>query len=91
MLFALVLALSLSSILARENSCASAGLCCKRRDSACVSQAKSNETSVDTSKLPCYCDQACRRLQDCCHDYDDYCKGEAEGGKIVFFPPISSS
>lgn len=55
------------------NLCSSQGLCCKHRDSGCVIQNIFANHSVDTSSLPCYCDHACLRLDDCCPDYRDFC------------------
>ncbi len=35
-----------------------------------------NESAtVDTTSLPCYCDHACVKLDDCCRDYKDFCGG----------------
>ena len=62
------------------NLCSRANLCCRRRDSGCVVQRVFSNHSVDTSELPCYCDQACARLDDCCQDYRQFCSGgEAKG------------
>ena len=57
------------------NLCSSAGLCCRHRDSGCVVQHVFPNKSIDTSELPCYCDQACLRLDDCCPDYREFCSG----------------
>lgn len=57
------------------NLCSTAGLCCKHRDSECVAQKVFPNHTVDTSQLPCYCDHACLRLDDCCPDYKHFCSG----------------
>ena len=59
----------------RHNLCAVAGLCCKHRDSGCVVQHVFDNKTIDTRELPCYCDQACLRLDDCCPDYREFCSG----------------
>ncbi len=59
-----------------SNLCSTANLCCRPRDSGCVVQRVLANHSVDTSELPCYYDQACTRLDDCCRDYRDYCQGQ---------------
>jgi len=56
-----------------SNLCSTAGLCCKHRDSECVAQKVFPNHTVDTSQLPCYCDHACIRLDDCCSDYKHFC------------------
>jgi len=55
------------------NLCSTAGLCCKHRDSECVAQKVFPNHTVDTSQLPCYCDHACVKLDDCCPDYKHFC------------------
>ncbi|NXU96636.1 SBSPO protein, partial [Cettia cetti] len=45
------------------------GLCCPGRDPACLSAGR----RPDGSTGPCYCDQACARTLDCCHDYAQAC------------------
>ena len=59
-----------------SNLCSTAGLCCKHRDSECVAQKVFPNHTVDTSQLPCYCDHACIRLDDCCTDYKHFCAGK---------------
>ena len=59
------------------NLCSTAGLCCKHRDSECVAQKVFPNHTVDTSQLPCYCDHACVKLDDCCPDYKHFCAGES--------------
>ncbi|XP_064887861.1 somatomedin-B and thrombospondin type-1 domain-containing protein isoform X1 [Columba livia] len=49
--------------------CAARGLCCPGRDPACLSHGR----RPDGSRGPCYCDQACARTLDCCHDYAETC------------------
>ncbi|XP_064248026.1 somatomedin-B and thrombospondin type-1 domain-containing protein-like [Passer domesticus] len=49
--------------------CAARGLCCPGRDRACLSSGR----RPDGSAGPCYCDQACARSLDCCHDYGRAC------------------
>ena len=60
------------------NLCSTQGLCCKHRDSNCVVQNVLQNHSVDTSALPCYCDHACLKLDDCCIDYQEFCSGKRE-------------
>ena len=60
-----------------SNLCSTAGLCCKHRDSECVAQKVFPNHTVDTSQLPCYCDHACIRLDDCCSDYKKFCAGKS--------------
>ena len=49
---------SSSSASTSFNLCSEADLCCRHRDSGCVVQKVLANHSVDTSRLPCYCDQA---------------------------------
>ncbi|XP_072735175.1 somatomedin-B and thrombospondin type-1 domain-containing protein-like [Ciconia boyciana] len=49
--------------------CAARGLCCPGRDPACLGAG----WRPDGSHGPCYCDQACARTLDCCHDYAEAC------------------
>ena len=65
----------LFQIVSPTNLCSTAGLCCKHRDSECVAQKVFPNHTVDTSQLPCYCDHACLRLDDCCPDYKHFCAG----------------
>jgi hypothetical protein len=58
-----------------SNLCSTSGLCCKHRDGDCVAQRVYPNHTVDTSQLPCYCDHACLRLDDCCPDYRHFCSG----------------
>nr|XP_048675612.1 somatomedin-B and thrombospondin type-1 domain-containing protein isoform X2 [Caretta caretta] len=52
-----------------EAGCAELGRCCRGRDLACVSSG----WRPDRSHGACYCDQACPRTMDCCHDYPQAC------------------
>uniref|UniRef100_A0A8C4W256 SMB domain-containing protein n=1 Tax=Gopherus evgoodei TaxID=1825980 RepID=A0A8C4W256_9SAUR len=52
-----------------ESGCAELGRCCRGRDLACVSSG----WRPDRSHGACYCDQACPRTMDCCHDYPQAC------------------
>ncbi|GAB6022502.1 hypothetical protein CHUAL_006609 [Chamberlinius hualienensis] len=62
------------SVLA-AGSCREARKCCPGRDSSCVVQkAPINAIIEDLSDEPCYCDHACLKLGDCCHDFKDACK-----------------
>ncbi|TRY69936.1 hypothetical protein TCAL_10842 [Tigriopus californicus] len=72
-LFAFLVTLLDHLVSPTTNLCSSQGLCCKHRDSGCVIQNIFANHSVDTSSLPCYCDHACLRLDDCCPDYRDFC------------------
>ncbi|NXG09164.1 SBSPO protein, partial [Sakesphorus luctuosus] len=45
------------------------GRCCPGRDPACISTGRRPDGSIG----PCYCDQACGRALDCCHDYARTC------------------
>lgn len=57
-------------------SCLKAGLCCPGRDSSCVVQeAPLNAIIEDLSDKPCYCDHACIKVGDCCHDFKEACEG----------------
>ncbi|XP_064586378.1 somatomedin-B and thrombospondin type-1 domain-containing protein-like [Zonotrichia leucophrys gambelii] len=53
----------------RPSGCAALGLCCPGRDRGCLSAG----LRPDGSSGPCYCDQACARALDCCHDYARAC------------------
>ena len=53
-------------------TCQNAYLC-----SECVAQKVFPNHTVDTSQLPCYCDHACIRLDDCCSDYKHFCAGKS--------------
>ncbi|CAB4058620.1 unnamed protein product [Lepeophtheirus salmonis] len=66
--------LCLASKVSPSNLCSTSGLCCKHRDSKCVAQKINSNHTVDTSALPCYCDHACLRLQDCCPDFKEFCQ-----------------
>lgn len=56
-------------------SCLKAGLCCPGRDSSCVVQeAPLNAIIEDLSDKPCYCDHACIKVGDCCHDFKEACE-----------------
>lgn len=58
-------------------SCAESKLCCPGRDSACVVQKTSPNAIVQRyTDKPCYCDHACLKLGDCCHDFKEACGGE---------------
>ncbi|XP_045465529.1 somatomedin-B and thrombospondin type-1 domain-containing protein [Harmonia axyridis] len=55
-------------------SCRESKLCCPGRDSSCVVQkAPLNSILEDLSDKPCYCDHACLKLGDCCHDFKEAC------------------
>ncbi|XP_044762960.1 somatomedin-B and thrombospondin type-1 domain-containing protein [Coccinella septempunctata] len=55
-------------------SCRDSKLCCPGRDSSCVVQkAPLNSILEDLSDKPCYCDHACLKLGDCCHDFKEAC------------------
>lgn len=73
MLYYLVVSLLFIGSASPSNLCSTAGLCCKHRDSECVAQRVYPNHTVDTSQLPCYCDHACLRLDDCCPDYRHFC------------------
>ncbi|XP_019339964.2 somatomedin-B and thrombospondin type-1 domain-containing protein [Alligator mississippiensis] len=49
--------------------CAELGRCCPGRDLSCVSSG----WRPDRAHGACYCDQACGRSLDCCHDYPRAC------------------
>ena len=72
----LILSSSSVNSLQHPNLCSTRDLCCKHRDSGCVVQHVFANKSIDTRNLPCYCDHACLRLQDCCQDYREYCAGK---------------
>lgn len=57
-----------------EGSCREAGLCCAGRDASCVVQKTSlNAIVEDPDDGACYCDHACLKLGDCCHDFKESC------------------
>lgn len=76
-------------------SCLKAGLCCPGRDSSCVVQeAPLNAIIEDLSDKPCYCDHACIKVGDCCHDFKEACEGmwntfvnSSYFPLLLFFPP----
>ena len=73
----LVLAL-MSSLLepSAAGSCRAAKLCCQGRDSGCVIQKASPNAIIESPRdKPCYCDHACLKLGDCCHDFNETCGG----------------
>lgn len=73
-LFLVGVALLASSLAQAANSCREAKKCCPGRDSSCISQkAPLNAIIEDLSDEPCYCDHACLKLGDCCHDFKDTC------------------
>lgn len=79
MMIALIIAAAVSVLVSEvspSNLCSTAGLCCKHRDSECVAQKVFPNHTVDTTQLPCYCDHACLRLDDCCPDYKHFCAGK---------------
>ncbi|XP_046734010.1 somatomedin-B and thrombospondin type-1 domain-containing protein-like [Diprion similis] len=60
--------------LTSAGSCREANLCCPGRDSACVVQKASPNAIIEVlSDKPCYCDHACIKLGDCCHDFKEAC------------------
>ncbi|XP_055578665.1 somatomedin-B and thrombospondin type-1 domain-containing protein-like [Falco biarmicus] len=69
--WAALLALLVLPVLPRRAAagCAARGLCCPGRDQAC----RSAGWRPDGSRGPCFCDQACARTLDCCHDYARAC------------------
>lgn len=72
--FVWILALFTFETSTSANLCSTSGLCCRHRDSDCVVQrVYPNHSIVDTTHLPCYCDQACLKLEDCCQDYRQFC------------------
>lgn len=57
-----------------SGSCRRAKLCCPGRDSSCVVQnAPVNAIIEDPNDKPCYCDQACLKVGDCCYDFKEAC------------------
>jgi len=59
---------------AHAGSCAASKLCCTGKDSACVVQKASLNSIVEgLNDKPCYCDHACLKLGDCCHDFKEAC------------------
>jgi len=73
LIFASIFTCLCLEIVSPTNLCSTAGLCCKHRDSECVAQKVFPNHTVDTSQLPCYCDHACIKLDDCCSDYKHFC------------------
>ena len=59
-------------------------LCCTGRDSSCVVQKAAANTIVeDLHDEPCYCDHACLKLNDCCPDYRQTCRGKSAVGEPI--------
>ncbi|GFT73080.1 RPE-spondin [Nephila pilipes] len=62
-----------------RGSCREAQLCCTGRDGSCVVHPQSHNSidSDDDQKndhgRPCYCDHACLKVGDCCHDFQEVC------------------
>jgi len=54
---------------AGDGSCAAAKKCCDGQDTDCAVTHDVNFLSSD----PCYCDQGCLDMGDCCSDFKDYC------------------
>ncbi|XP_022235105.1 somatomedin-B and thrombospondin type-1 domain-containing protein-like, partial [Limulus polyphemus] len=64
-----------TSIYEARGSCREANLCCPGRDSSCVVQKTPiNTIKEDLDDKPCYCDHACMKLGDCCHDFKESCR-----------------
>ena len=64
-------------------SCTELGKCCQGKDNSCRIKTlvkKSGEVQAEDNRpLPqnattCFCDSACLTLDDCCPDYQDFCK-----------------
>jgi len=69
----------LSSTEALSGSCRASGRCCDGKNTDC------NSDSADLNSLimmgigqdePCYCDQGCLEMGDCCPDYKEFCEVE---------------
>ncbi|PRD33934.1 UNVERIFIED_CONTAM: hypothetical protein NCL1_16116 [Trichonephila clavipes] len=62
-----------------RGSCREAQLCCTGRDGSCVVHPQSyNSIDSDDDQQndhgrPCYCDHACLKVGDCCHDFQQVC------------------
>ncbi|XP_069507375.1 somatomedin-B and thrombospondin type-1 domain-containing protein-like [Ambystoma mexicanum] len=54
-----------------EAGCLELGVCCTGRNMSCTTAGWRPDRSFGT----CYCDQACCRTLDCCHDYAEACTG----------------
>nr|XP_005992107.1 PREDICTED: somatomedin-B and thrombospondin type-1 domain-containing protein-like [Latimeria chalumnae] len=52
-----------------QAGCRDEGFCCTSRNHTCVSTGWRADRSYGT----CYCDQACSKALDCCHDYSEAC------------------
>ncbi|TRZ00520.1 hypothetical protein DNTS_017975 [Danionella cerebrum] len=52
-----------------EEGCLETGMCCFGQNQSCSTE----DWRKDGSFGECYCDQACRKTLDCCHDYDLAC------------------
>ncbi|XP_076373203.1 somatomedin-B and thrombospondin type-1 domain-containing protein-like [Tachypleus tridentatus] len=68
------LLLNLFPTIKARGSCSEAALCCPGRDSSCVVQKTPMNKFTDLDDEPCYCDHACMKLRDCCHDYKEMCR-----------------
>jgi len=58
-----------------QGTCRAAGKCCEGKDTDCAVNKKGGLPSLvlDLSDEPCYCDQGCLDMGDCCQDFKDYC------------------
>ena len=74
MLFLCAVLVLLFPLCSPENLCSTDGLCCSHRSNDCVVQKVLFNNSIDTNNKPCYCDQACHHMRDCCQDYNTFCK-----------------
>jgi len=70
----MVVVMATVGVVAGGGSCREAGKCCDGKDTDCaVQKADLNSIIMDLSDEPCYCDQGCLEMGDCCHDFKDFC------------------
>jgi len=53
-------------------SCRAMGKCCDGKDTECTM----NSMVTELGEEPCYCDEGCLEMGDCCHDYKEFCAVE---------------
>ena len=72
-------------------SCAAAKKCCDGQDLDCmaeVSNAATPHYGADEYEEtePCYCDNGCLEVGDCCPDFKEYCGGKSKMRRVSYSP-----